>query len=98
MDDHACPLCQARMDRIEYLEERLERAEQAAEVNILFAPYEWALNPQQTVLARCLARGPATVDGILAALEHDNPSEDGRSRKLVRVLMHGLKQRICDYG
>ncbi|MAC89671.1 hypothetical protein [Maricaulis sp.] len=98
MTEHDCPICRLLRDRIEYLEERLERAEQAAEQGILHAPFEWALNRQQEVVARCLARGPVTVDGLLAALEHDRPSQDGRSRKLVRVLMHGLRQRIRDYG
>jgi|GEM_PF-5086875 len=98
MTEHDCPICRLLRDRIEYLEERLERAEQAAEQGILHAPFEWALNRQQEVVARCLARGPVTVDGLLAALEHDQPTADGRSRKHVRVLVTGLRRRVSDLG
>jgi len=93
-----CPICRIRADRIAELEERLERAEQAVERDILHPPHEWSLNRQQTVLARCLARGPVTSDGLLAALEHDQPTENGRSRRHVRVVMTGLRRRVSDYG
>ncbi len=98
MPDHNCPVCRLLRDRIDYLEERLERAEQAAEHDILHAPFEWALNRQQSVVARCLARGPVTVDGLLAALEHDQPTADGRARKHVRVLVAGLRRKVSDLG
>lgn len=95
---HECPICRARADRIAYLEERLERAEQALEADIMHPPYEWALNRQQEVVARCLARGCATVDSLLAALEHAYPSEDGRTRNHITVLVSHMKSKISDFG
>lgn len=93
-----CPIASALRYRIEVLEERCERAEAAAERNIVQPPYEWCLTPQEAVAASCLARGDVSTDGVLAALEHAQPTSEGRGRGHARVIMCRLRAKLADFG
>ena len=98
MTDYDCPICRIRADRIAELEERLERAEQAREADIMHPPHEWCLGACQAVIARRLAKGPVSTAALGALLEESYPTQNGRAPSHIRVLVSGLRRKISDFG
>jgi hypothetical protein len=93
-----CALARAYVQRIGDLEERLERAEAALHHDGMTPPNSWSLSPQEAVFAKVFAVRAATKASLLAALEAASPSEDGRCRNHVSVVLHRLRTKLADYG
>lgn len=93
-----CPVAIALRQRLDYVEERMERAEALLEPDAFRHPYDWALGRQEAVLARVLAKGPMTTERALAALEHHLPTPDGRGRNHVSVVLRRLRVKLADFG
>ena len=84
--------------RIDYLEERLERAEAAIEADIMHPPHEWCLGDLQAVIAKRLTKGPVSAEALTCLLEEAHPTSNGRDRSHIRVLVCGLRKKIADFG
>lgn len=92
-----CPLYRAQADMLADLRERVAHLEALTDPAVPFAPWEWALDRPQAILAHCLARGP--VEAARAAMSLDLGME-GRTHdaRTVAALVAGLAHRLIEWG
>lgn len=100
MSAECCGISRALRQRIGELEERLERAETALQQRDgdLVAPNEWALSPQEAVLAKVFALRDASKVALLGAMEQARPTRDGRAPNHVSVILTRLRTKLADFG
>tara|TARA_R110002073_G_scaffold120601_2_gene262660 strand:- start:8765 stop:9208 length:444 start_codon:yes stop_codon:yes gene_type:complete len=100
MSKDCCGIARALRQRIDELEECLERAETALKHRDgqLVPPNDWALTRQEAVLARVFALRDAGKTALLAAMEQDLPTRDGRAPNHCSVILGRLRAKLADFG